>query len=407
MEENISRTPLSPALIALIAIATGLVVASNYYAQPLLDTIALQFNLTVNEAGFIVTTAQLSYAVGLTFLVPLGDMFERRSLIVSMTILATVGLLITATSQNIWQMLLGTAMTGLFSVVAQILVPLAATLALPHQRGKAVGTIMSGLLLGILLARTISGTMATFGGWRTVFWVASVLLVILSLTLWRYLPRYKQVTNLNYFQLLGSIVNLVTTSPLLRVRAILGALTFANFSLLWTSMAFLLSAPPFNYSEGIIGLFGLVGAAGALMATKTGQLVDKGKGSLTTSISLALLLFSWIPIGLAKESLIGFMIGIFLLDIAIQGVHVTNQSTIYRIMPEARNRLTAAYMTSYFIGGAVGSLVSGYAYKHSGWYGVAASGIAICIISLIVWFLGKKHEPKTLQETSHNTRTFK
>ncbi|OCA53854.1 MFS transporter [Photorhabdus namnaonensis] len=395
MEENISRTSLSPALVALIAIATGLVVASNYYAQPLLDTIALQFNLTANEAGFIVTTAQLSYAVGLIFLVPLGDMFERRGLIVSMTILAAVGLLITATSQNIWQMLLGTALTGLFSVVAQVLVPLAATLALPHQRGKAVGTIMSGLLLGILLARTISGTMTTLGGWRTVFWVASVLLVILSLTLWRYLPRYKQVTDLNYFQLLRSIAKFVTTTPLLRVRSILGALTFANFSMLWTSMAFLLSAPPFNYSEGVIGLFGLVGAAGALMATKTGQLVDKGKGSLTTTISLVLLLLSWIPIGLAKESLIGFMIGILLLDIAIQGVHVTNQSTIYRIMPEARNRLTAAYMTIYFIGGAFGSLVSGYAYKHSGWYGVAAAGMAICTINLIVWFFGKKYEPKT------------
>ncbi|PQQ41242.1 MFS transporter [Photorhabdus luminescens] len=395
MEENISRTSLSPALVALMAIATGLVVASNYYAQPLLDTIALQFNLTANEAGFIVTTAQLSYAVGLIFLVPLGDIFERRGLIVSMTILAAVGLLITATSQNIWQMLLGTALTGLFSVVAQVLVPLAATLALPHQRGKAVGTIMSGLLLGILLARTISGTMATLGGWRTVFWVASVLLVILSLTLWRYLPRYKQVTDLNYFQLLRSIAKFVTTTPLLRVRSILGALTFANFSLLWTSMAFLLSAPPFNYSEGVIGLFGLVGAAGALMAAKTGQLVDKGKGSLTTTISLVLLLLSWIPIGLAKESLIGFMIGILLLDIAIQGVHVTNQSTIYRIMPEARNRLTAAYMTIYFIGGAFGSLVSGYAYKHSGWYGVAAAGMAISTINLIVWFFGKKYEPKT------------
>ncbi|QXF32848.1 MFS transporter [Photorhabdus luminescens] len=395
MEENISRTSLSPALVALMAIATGLVVASNYYAQPLLDTIALQFNLTANEAGFIVTTAQLSYAVGLIFLVPLGDIFERRGLIVSMTILAAVGLLITATSQNIWQMLLGTALTGLFSVVAQVLVPLAATLALPHQRGKAVGTIMSGLLLGILLARTISGTMATLGGWRTVFWVASVLLVILSLTLWRYLPRYKQVTDLNYFQLLRSIAKFVTTTPLLRVRSILGALTFANFSLLWTSMAFLLSAPPFNYSEGVIGLFGLVGAAGALMAAKTGQLVDKGKGSLTTTISLVLLLLSWIPIGLAKESLIGFMIGILLLDIAIQGVHVTNQSTIYRMMPEARNRLTAAYMTIYFIGGAFGSLVSGYAYKHSGWYGVAAAGMAISTINLIVWFFGKKYEPKT------------
>ncbi|MQL50552.1 MFS transporter [Photorhabdus khanii] len=407
MEENISRTPLSPGLIALIAIATGLVVASNYYAQPLLDTIALQFNLTVSEAGFIVTTAQLSYAVGLIFLVPLGDMFERRSLIVSMTMLAAVGLLITALSQNIWQMLLGTALTGLFSVVAQVLVPLAATLALPHQRGKAVGIIMSGLLLGILLARTISGAMTTLGGWRTIFWVASVLLVILSLTLWRCLPRYKQVTTLNYCQLLGSIVKLVATTPLLRVRAILGALTFANFSLLWTSMAFLLSAPPFNYSEGIIGLFGLVGAAGALMATKTGQLVDKGKGSLTTSISLVLLLISWIPIGFAKESLIGFLIGILLLDTAVQGVHVTNQSTIYRIMPEAKNRLTSAYMTSYFIGGALGSLVSGYAYKHSGWYGVAAAGMTICIISLIVWFLGKKHEPKTLQETSYGKKMSK
>ncbi|NHB88678.1 MFS transporter [Photorhabdus tasmaniensis] len=396
MEENISHTPLSPALIALMAIATGLVVASNYYAQPLLDTIALQFNLTASEAGFIVTSAQLSYAVGLIFLVPLGDMFERRSLIVSMTILAAIGLLITAMSQNIWQMLLGTALTGLFSVVAQVLVPLAATLALPHQRGKAVGVIMSGLLLGILLARTISGAMTTLGGWRTIFWVASILLVILSLTLWRCLPRYKQVTTLNYFQLLGSIGKLVATTPLLRVRAILGALTFANFSLLWTSMAFLLSAPPFNYSEGIIGLFGLVGAAGALMATKTGQLVDTGKGSLTTSIALVLLLLSWIPIGFAKESLIGFLIGILLLDTAIQGVHVTNQSTIYRIMPEARNRLTSAYMTSYFIGGALGSLVSGYAYKYSGWYGVAAAGMTICIISLIVWFLGKKHDPKTL-----------
>ncbi|WP_445494677.1 MFS transporter [Photorhabdus sp. SF281] len=396
MEENISHTPLSPALIALMAIATGLVVASNYYAQPLLNTIALQFNLTASETSFIVTTAQLSYAVGLIFLVPLGDMFERRSLIVSMTMLAAVGLLITAMSQNIWQMLLGTALTGLFSVVAQILVPLAATLALPHQRGRAVGIIMSGLLLGILLARTLSGAMTTLGGWRTIFWVASVLLVILALTLWRCLPHYKQVTTLNYFQLLGSIVKLVATTPLLRVRAILGALTFANFSLLWTSMAFLLSAPPFNYSEGIIGLFGLVGAAGALMATKTGQLVDKGKGSLTTSIALVLLLLSWIPIGFAKESLIGFLIGILLLDTAIQGVHVTNQSTIYRIMPEARNRLTSAYMTSYFIGGALGSLVSGYAYKHSGWYGVTATGMTICIISLIVWFLGKRHELKTL-----------
>lgn len=166
------QAELTPGLVILMAIATGLVVASNYYAQPLLDTIATQFNLTTNMAGFIVTVAQLGYAVGLLFLVPLGDIFERKGLILTMTSLSAIGLLITALSNNIWQILVGTALTGLFSVVAQVLIPMAASLAKPHQRGKSVGIIMSGLLLGILLARTISGAVAMVGGWRTIYWVA-------------------------------------------------------------------------------------------------------------------------------------------------------------------------------------------------------------------------------------------
>ncbi|HGG8854576.1 TPA: MFS transporter [Enterobacter roggenkampii] len=379
---------LSPALILLMSVATGLAVASNYYAQPLLDTIARAFNLSASSAGFIVTAAQLGYAAGLLFLVPLGDMFERRMLIVSMTLLAAGGMLITASSQSLTMMIIGTALTGLFSVVAQILVPLAATLASPEKRGKVVGTIMSGLLLGILLARTVAGLLASLGGWRTVYWVASVLMVVMALALWRGLPKVKQENHLNYPQLLASVFSLFTQDKLLRTRALLGCFTFANFSILWTSMAFLLAAPPFNYSEGVIGLFGLAGAAGALGARPAGGLADKGKSHLTTSAGLVLLLLSWAAIWYGHVSVLALIVGILVLDLTVQGVHITNQTVIYRVKPEARNRLTAGYMTSYFIGGAAGSLISASAWQHAGWSGVCAIGAIFATINLLVWWRG-------------------
>ena len=379
---------LSPALILLMSVATGLAVASNYYAQPLLDTIARAFDLSASSAGFIVTAAQLGYAAGLLFLVPLGDMFERRMLIVSMTLLAAGGMLITASSQSLTMMIIVTSLTGLFSVVAQILVPLAATLASPEKRGKVVGTIMSGLLLGILLARTVAGLLASLGGWRTVYWVASVLMVIMALALWRGLPRVKQENHLNYPQLLASVFSLFTRDKLLRTRAILGCLTFANFSILWTSMAFLLAAPPFNYSEGVIGLFGLAGAAGALGARPAGGLADKGKSHMTTSAGLVLLLLSWAAIWYGHVSVLALIVGILVLDLTVQGVHITNQTVIYRVKPDARNRLTAGYMTSYFIGGAAGSLISASAWQHAGWTGVCAIGAIVAAINLLVWWRG-------------------
>ncbi|CAM6510180.1 MFS transporter [Enterobacter intestinihominis] len=379
---------LSPALILLMSVATGLAVASNYYAQPLLDTIARAFDLSASSAGFIVTAAQLGYAAGLLFLVPLGDMFERRMLIVSMTLLAAGGMLITASSQSLTMMIIGTALTGLFSVVAQILVPLAATLASPEKRGKVVGTIMSGLLLGILLARTVAGLLASLGGWRTVYWVASVLMVIMALALWRGLPRVKQENHLNYPQLLASVFSLFTRDKLLRTRAVLGCLTFANFSILWTSMAFLLAAPPFNFSEGVIGLFGLAGAAGALGARPAGGLADKGKSHMTTSAGLVLLLLSWAAIWYGHVSVLALIVGILVLDLTVQGVHITNQTVIYRVKPDARNRLTAGYMTSYFIGGAAGSLISASAWQHAGWTGVCAIGAIVAAINLLVWWRG-------------------
>ena len=379
---------LSPSLILLMSIATGLAVASNYYAQPLLDTIARNFSLSASTAGFIVTAAQLGYAAGLLFLVPLGDMFERRMLIVSMTLLAAGGMLITASSQSLGMLILGTALTGLFSVVAQILVPLAATLATPDKRGKVVGTIMSGLLLGILLARTVAGLLANLGGWRTVFWVASILMALMAIALWRGLPKMKSETQLNYPQLLGSVFSLFIHDKLLRTRAMLGCLTFANFSILWTSMAFLLAAPPFNYSEGMIGLFGLAGAAGALGARPAGGFADKGKSHLTTTVGLLLLLLSWLAIWLGHTSVPMLIIGILILDLTVQGVHITNQTVIYRIHPDARNRLTAGYMTSYFIGGAAGSLISASAWQHAGWAGVCLAGTTVAVLNLLVWWRG-------------------
>lgn len=389
-----NTTPgLSPALIVLMSIATGLAVASNYYAQPLLDTIANAFSLSINQAGFIVTAAQLGYAAGLLLLVPLGDMFERRGLIVFMTLLAAGGMVIVALSQTLWMMILGTALTGLFSVVAQILVPLAATLAEPAKRGKVVGTIMSGLLLGILLARTVAGLLASLGGWRTVYWVASVLMVLMALALWRGLPKVKTETHLNYPQLLSSVFGLFIKNPLLRTRALLGCLTFANFSILWTSMAFLLASPPFNFSDGMIGLFGLAGAAGALGARPAGGFADKGKAHLTTTIGLVLLLLSWIATAMGQYSVIALIIGILVLDLTVQGVHITNQTVIYRMMPDARNRLTAGYMTSYFIGGAAGSVISASAYQHAGWNGVCAAGAIIALLNLVVWWRGYHRQP--------------
>ncbi|MDF7648988.1 MFS transporter [Pantoea sp. Acro-805] len=377
---------LNSALVALMSVATGLAVASNYYVQPLLDTIAHQFNLSVSLAGFIVTTAQLGYAFGLLLLVPLGDMLERRALIVSMSLLAAGGMMITALSSSLAMMLLGTVLTGLFSVVAQLLVPLAATLAAPEKRGKVVGTVMSGLLLGILLARTVAGALAQFAGWRSVYWTASVLMILMALALWRFLPRYKQAVTLNYSQLLRSIFSLYASHRVLRTRALTGCLSFANFSMLWTSMAFLLASAPYNFNEGEIGLLGLVGAAGALAARQAGGLADKGKAKLTTSVGLIIMLGSWGMTALGAHNLVALIMGILLLDLAVQGVHITNQSVIYRNMPEARNRLTSGYMTSYFIGGALGSIISANAFHHFGWYGVCTAGATVTLINILIWW---------------------
>jgi predicted MFS family arabinose efflux permease len=376
---------LSPLLVLIMASATGLAVASNYFAQPLLPTMAKELGLSTTKAGIIVTTAQLGYAAGLLFIVPLGDLFERRGLILLMAFLSAAGLLTTALAPTLSLVLVGTALTGLFSVVAQILVPFAATLAAPEKRGKVVGTVMSGLLLGILFARTVAGALTALGGWRTVYFAGAGAMVVATLVLRRALPRYHQPVDLSYHRLLLSIFALFRDEPVLRVRALLGAATFGTFSIFWTSMAFTLAGPPYRMSPSTIGLFGLVGVAGALAASSAGRLADRGKGDWATGGGLLILLGSWVPLALVKHSLAAFMLGVLLLDLAVQGVHISNQAAIYRIRPEARNRLTAAYMTSYFLGGAAGSLLSAAAYSRFGWMGVVILGSVSSAFGGIVW----------------------
>ncbi len=254
--ERTTESALSTWLILLMATTTGLVVASNYYAQPLLHTISDQLGLSYARAGIIVTVAQASYALGLILLVPLGDLVERRRLIVTMMLFATAGLLVSASAGSLAALLVGTAITGAFSVVAQVLVPFAATLSPVAQRGKVVGTVMSGLLMGILLARTVAGALSSLGDWHTVYWVAAALMLLNTLALWRALPRYAPTARMHYGQLIGSVFAQFARYPLHRQRSMLGCLIFAMFSVLWTSLAFLLSSEPWSYSDATIGLFG-------------------------------------------------------------------------------------------------------------------------------------------------------
>jgi predicted MFS family arabinose efflux permease len=385
----------SPLLVLIMAAATGLAVASNYYAQPLLPTVAREFHLSAASAGFIVTTAQLSYGLGLLLIVPLGDLLERRRLVVGMSLLAAVGLFITALAPSMTLVLAGTAVAGLFSVVAQLLVPFAATLAAPEERGKVVGTVMSGLLLGILLARTVAGALTNLGSWRTVYWAGGLAMILAAAVLQRALPRHQEAAGLSYPKLLLSIATLYREERELRLRSLLGATSFAAFSILWTSMGFLLAAPPYGYSAGAIGLFGLAGMAGALAASGAGRLGDRGHGSRVTSVGLAILLSSWGVLAFAPRSLAAFLAGVLLLDFAVQGMHITNQNALYRIRPEARNRLTAGYMTSYFVGGAIGSLLSASAYGVAGWRGVVAVGLAVSALCLVIWVLARPWNPGT------------
>jgi predicted MFS family arabinose efflux permease len=327
----------------------------------------------------------MGYAIGLVLLVPLGDILERRKLIVIVLLISSLSLISAAFSPAILFFMLSSLAIGITSVVAQILVPFSATLAQEHERGKVVGQVMSGLLIGILLARTLSGIISAFLGWRYVFGIASILVILLSLLLNRTLPKSKIETNLSYPKLLKTVWDLVKTERVLRIRSLYGMLGFASFSVLWTSLTFLLAHPPYNFSDAVIGMFGLIGASGAASATIAGRIADKGYTKAATGIFLFSLVVSFFMMIFGRTSLVPLIIGIIIFDFAAQGAHILNQSEIYKLRPEARSRLTTAYVTSFFIGGSIGSATSAIVFSKYGWVGVCTLGGLYGLIAFSIW----------------------
>ena len=381
-----AKPMLTPGLLAFMAVGSGLSVASLYYVQPLLELLAREYGLSETNAGFLVTLAQLGYLAGLIVVVPLGDHHERRKLLTITSALTALGLLAMGLAPSFILLAAFSVVVGTTCVTAQILVPLAAHLASDEKRGSAVGSVMSGLLLGILLARTFSGVMAELAGWRSVFIAAAVLMAMYSVACWRVLPHLAPTSNTSYRTLYVSILHLFRDEDVLRRRSLIGGLQYAVFGIFWTAMAFML-VRQYQMSEAMIGMFGLIGAIGILAARIAGKLADKGWARLSTGGFLCVTISSWPLLYWGQWSLIAFGIGVVLLDLGIQGAHISNQSEIYRLNPEARNRLTTGYMASYFLGGACGSASAAVSYGMGEWPAVVALGSGVSILCVVIWAL--------------------
>jgi len=380
-------------MVLLLAVACGAAVANNYYAQPLLHTIATAFGVSEATAGLLVTAGQAGYAVGLALLVPLGDLLERRRLIARLLVLTAVAQALAAAAPTFAVLASALALVGVTSVVAQIIVPMAASLATDSERGQVVGKVMSGLIIGILLARTVSGLIASVAGWRPVYVMAAAAMLLLAAVLYRALPEVEPSERISYRALLRSVLDLVREEPVLRQRMGLGAASLGCFSILWTPIAFLLSGPPYHYGTALIGLFGLAGLAGAAAAPAAGRLADRGRGHYATLGAIVILLGSWSLLDLGAHSLAALIAGTIALDLGVQALHISNQSAIYALRPQARSRLNTAYMVAYFLGGAVLSAVASLVYSAAGWNGICALGALTAAAALWFWLATNRRAP--------------
>ena len=389
---NLNQQPsMSHALALLFAAACGMSVANIYFAQPLLDQLSNEFGINHSIIGVVITVTQIFYGVGLLLLVPLGDLLNQRRLIVGQMLLSTTALVIVGTASSSMVLFAGMALVGLLAVVTQTLVAFAATIASPTERGRVVGIVTSGIVIGILLARTFAGILTDVAGWRSVYLFSAALMLLMVFMFIKMLPNVeREVKSLSYPQLIRSVLTLFIQERTLRVRSVLAMLIFADFSILWTSLVLPLSTPPIALSHSVIGAFGLVGVAGALAAARAGKLADQGYGQRTTGIALALLLISWLFISYMEQSLIALVIGIVLLDLAVQAIHVTNQTMILPLHTEARSRLTAGYMVFYSIGSAGGSIASTQIYANFGWGGVSLLGASVSAFALLFWAMTRR-----------------
>lgn len=388
MKDNIvqqSDSKLSNFLVLVMAVASGITVANLYYIQPLLVEIANDFQVTQVSVGFVAMLTQIGYALGMLCILPLADIKEKRSLIVTMLLCSAGSLMFMFFSFNITVISIASFAVGFTSVVPQLIVPFAAQLADPKERGKIIGTVMSGLFIGILVSRTFSGLVGEYWGWRMVYFIASALMIILAISLSKLLPLCLPTSSMKYKELFTSMMSLTKSLPVLREASLNGAMMFAAFSSFWTSLVFLLEGSPYHMGADVAGLFGLVGVTGAMAAPIVGRIADKRSPKFTLGIGMIAVIFAYLCFLAFGFKIWGLIIGVVLLDLGVQSCQISNQARVHALNDEARNRLNTVYMVSYFTGGALGSYLGSYSYAHFGWYGVCVLGLLTQLIAVVIY----------------------
>ena len=374
----------SAGLIFLLAATAGLVVANIYYNQPVLNAIAATFKVGPAAVAWVATATQLGYAAALLFVVPLGDGIDRKRLIIASTLLSCVILLIVPISPNLPFMLGASFALGFASVAPQLAIPYAAGLVPGAGRGKVIGTVMSGLLIGVLLSRTTSGVIGTRYSWQVVYWSGAVVMLILAVILWVALPPQPAHATQSYGRLLASLPRLLWTEPIIRRHSILGALGFGTFSAFWTTVAFYLNSRPQHYGPDITGMFGLLAITGAMVGPLAGHLGEKWTPRQINGLFFALIILAFIAMLFSEQNtllLVG--VGVLLLDAGAQGNQIANQARIYSLDPALHGRINSVYMVIYFLGGSMGSFIGSQAWALVGWPGVCVTGILFSLAALV------------------------
>ena len=375
---------LSKSFIFIMAMTCGICAGSNYYNQPLIYSIADALQVNAEQVALTIVISQLSYAVGLFILVPLGDFFEKRRYICVLmccTGFAQVGL---SLSQSLPILYGFTFLATFFSIATQVLVPFAAGLASPEKSPQIVGTLMSGLFLGILMARSIAGLLSTIWSWHAVYLLSGLLILVFAVIMWLKLPDARKSHHLTVLQIYRSLFSLAAHQPHLLRRGLAGGIGFGILALIFTTMTFILANEPYYFNDFQIGLFGIVGLAGVFATPWAGRQIAAGGENRVALICMWLLMIAWIPLCFAKHSLFAYGIGVILAYFGLSAFHVLNQNLVYRISAEARSRINSIYMTLYFGGAALGSFIAVYAWKHWGWTACVIVGIMMAIISFMI-----------------------
>lgn len=380
-----TATPvLSPQFVLLMALACGLCAGSAYFNQPLIYSIEKSLGISTSQAGFAVVVAQIGYGLGLMLLVPLGDLLNKRKLIVSLMVFAAISQILLSLSSSLSGLYFFTLCATFGAISAQVLIPFASTISPPESSAATVGKLMSGLVMGIILSRTFAGFVSTYWSWEGVYLSSGILTLGFALLMWHKLPNTEPQSGLTVTGIYRSLFKLAQHHPHLIRRACAGALGFGILSMVFTSMTFVLGSAPYHFSDFEIGLFGLLGVIGIYSASWSGKTVGQGKENLVATLCISLMLLSCIPLFFAQQNIVVYALGVLMSYFGLTAFHVLNQNLVYRIDIKARSRINAVYMTIYFSGAAIGSLGAVYAWEHFEWIGCVALGLIFALGILVI-----------------------